>query len=178
MKKRSKVGEYKTVFKGVDFTVMQAEAIMPSGAVKVFERASRANTVGVLAFDEKGRLLLTREYREHKKRYEWRIPCGVMEEGETPKQAAQRELREEAGYRAKKLTLFHASDSGQRLDWKFYTYLADDITKDALPGDEDEDITVIPTPLKKAVALVRAGEIETDRIAYLILKLAMKKGVL
>ena len=33
----------------------------------------------------------------------WGLPCGIIDEGETPKQAAARELQEESGYKAKKL---------------------------------------------------------------------------
>lgn len=174
MKKRVKIGKYKTVFRGVIFSVKQARAIFPSGQVKIFEQAVRPPSVSILAIDDKGRLLLTREYRAKYKRYLWRLPAGRVNKGEAPIKAAQRELREEAGARAKKLKLFHLTDMGQSLEWKRYTYLATGLVPAPLPSDEDEDIKIVPVSLTKAMELVKKGKIENETMAYLLFKLYHK----
>lgn len=177
MKKRVKVGKYKTVFKGVIYEIKQAKAVFPSGVVKTFEQAVRPPSVSILAIDDKGRLLLTREYRVKYKRYLWRLPAGRVDKGEPPIKAAQRELREEAGVKAKKLKLFHVTDMGQSLEWKRYTYLATGLSTDPLTGDEDEDITVVPVTLSKAMQLVKSRQIENEAMAYLIFKLYNSPGI-
>jgi 8-oxo-dGTP pyrophosphatase MutT (NUDIX family) len=171
MKKRVKVGKYKTVFRGVTFEVKQAKAVFHSGKVKTFERAYRQPSVAVLAIDGKGRLLLNREYRTKYGGYRWRLFAGKVNKGEKPIVAAQRELREEAGVRAKKLKLFHVADSGQSLEWKRYTYVATGLTPAPLKGDEDEDITVVPASLNDAMKMVRAGKLENEFLSYLIFRL-------
>lgn len=53
--------------------------------------------VQVVAFDHQDRILLTRQYRHGAGRVCLELPCGVVERGETPAQAASRELLEETG---------------------------------------------------------------------------------
>lgn len=56
----------------------------------------------MMPVDEKGRILLVRQYRLPARQYLWELPAGRVDEGETVLQAAKRELVEETGYRAKK----------------------------------------------------------------------------
>ena len=66
----------------------------------------------MMPIDTRGRILLVRQYRLPARRYLWELPAGRMDPGETPLQAARRELAEETGLRArkwKKLISFYAS---------------------------------------------------------------------
>ncbi|MBQ3440658.1 MAG: NUDIX hydrolase [Bacteroidales bacterium] len=54
--------------------------------------------VNVIALTDDGRMILERQYRPGLAKTCYEIPCGVIEEGETPLEAAKRELLEETGY--------------------------------------------------------------------------------
>ncbi len=54
--------------------------------------------VSVLAFAKDGRMVFERQYRHGLQIVEYEIPAGVVEKGESPLEAAQRELAEETGY--------------------------------------------------------------------------------
>ena len=157
--KRAKVGAYKTVFKGTFFRIMQAPVILPSGTKKTFERVVIPPGVTILAIDNRKNILLIREYRHNYKKHVWRLPNGKIDPDEKPLAAAHRELREETGYRAKRMQLYHLPDVGLYMDWKRYAFLAQDLVISPLPKDEDEDIIVVPTPIKKAFTMVKSGEI-------------------
>lgn len=174
-KQRVKIGKYHKVFQGIFFTVEHAKAIFPSGTVKTFEKATRIPSVTILAIDAKGKLLLTREYRPKYGHYVWFLPAGRIDREKDPKKAALRELREETGFGAKQLRLFHVTDMSQTLNWKVYTYVATNLYPAPLEGDEDEDIIVVPTSLQKAYFMAVDGTIRNEGMAYLIITLYLNR---
>jgi len=171
---RAKMGKQKTVFKGKIFTVKQAKAFYPSGTVKTFEFFYRNPGVAVFAFDDKGRLMLTREFREKQQKFYWLVPAGRSEKGEMPQKAAQREMREEIGYRAKKMKLFMKNDVMHFDSSRGYLFVASGLVYDPLPKDEGEEIKAVPTPLSKAYKMALDGKIGTDLMSLGIIRLYYK----
>ncbi|MEK6970081.1 MAG: NUDIX hydrolase [archaeon] len=168
---RVKIGKYKSVFKGKFFRVEQASAVFPSGKKTIFERAIRPPSVVIFAFDSQKRILLTHEYRQKSGEYDWRVPGGRVDKEKNTRVAAQRELREETGYRAKKMKRYIEKDRLGILDWKLVAFLATDLEYAPLEKDEDEDISVHPKSLSIAYQMVLSGKIKNDFIATSILKL-------
>lgn len=54
--------------------------------------------VNVIAITEDGQVVMERQYRHGLGKTCFELPCGVIEKGETPLEAAKRELLEETGY--------------------------------------------------------------------------------
>ena len=54
--------------------------------------------VNVIAITKDGQFVMERQYRHAARKISLELPCGVMEERETPLEAAQRELLEETGF--------------------------------------------------------------------------------
>ena len=67
------------------------------------EVVEHAQAVGVIVCPQPGRMLLVRQYRHPLGRDNWEIVAGGMNDGESPEDAASRELREETGYVAKRV---------------------------------------------------------------------------
>ncbi len=171
---RIKIGKPKDVFNGRIFTIKQAKGIHPGGTVETFEYCERQPTVMIIAIDKNDKVLLIREYREKHKKTMWRLPGGGVDKELAPKKAAQRELREETGYRAKKLKLFTTSYCSQTLMYKSYLYLASDFIKDPLPKDEFEEIKVVPTSLSKVYKMALNGTIGSEFINLGIIQFCHK----
>lgn len=80
-------------------TVAEDQVLLPDGRTYGYTRLEPAGIgVGVVAFDDSGRILLEREYRHGVGQVVWQIPGGLADKGEEHWQTAIRELREETGY--------------------------------------------------------------------------------
>src|SRR5712691_13475274 len=83
------------------FWVTMDHALDPDGFEIKRAIVQHRGSAVMMPVDQKGRVLLVRQYRLPARRYLWELPAGRVDEGETPLQAAKRELGEETGYRAK-----------------------------------------------------------------------------
>ena len=89
------------------------------------------------------------------------LPAGVVEEGESPDDTAQRELQEETGFATRDLRALGGVYSSPGFCTEFlYLYIARDLVPSKLPADDDEDITVESIPMSRVDRLIRLGEIQ------------------
>lgn len=89
----------KAVFTGEIFTVYQWDQELYDGTHVTFERLTRADTAGVLAILPSGEIILTQQEQPQIEPFTGPVG-GFVDPGESPFEAAQRELLEEAGYRS------------------------------------------------------------------------------
>lgn len=102
-----------------------------------------------------GTVLLIREYAVGTERYELALPKGRIERDEDRLRAANRELMEEAGYGAKRLThLISLTSAPGYSGAATHVVLAEDLYAKRLPGDEPEEIEVVPWRLDQLPALI------------------------
>lgn len=112
-------------------------------------------SVIVAAMPDPRTILLVREYACGLHRYEIGLPKGRMDPGETPEQAADRELKEETGFGARRLTLLRSlALSPTYMEFATHLVLAEDLYPERLPGDEPEEIEVLPWKLDDLHALM------------------------
>lgn len=116
-------------------------------------------------------VLLVREYAAGVHRYELGFPKGVMEKGEDPLTAANREIMEEVGYGAHRLRrLTSMTIAPGYIGHTTHIVLAEDLYEQPLPGDEPEELEVVPWRLSDCAALLeRADFTEARSIAALFL---------
>jgi ADP-ribose pyrophosphatase len=127
--------------------------------------------VAIVPIDSDGNVVLVRQYRLATGVVLLEVPAGGVDPGETPEDAAQRELAEEIGMRAghlERLAEFYVSPGF--LTEYVYAFLATDLRDSPAEADEDEDIAVVRMPLADAVAMVERGEFhDAKSIACLLL---------
>ena len=87
------------------------------------------------------------------------LPGGHVDAGESPLEGARRELREETGIRAGKLTPLVSFIAAVKLQQPLHTFLAQDLTQDAHAREIDEDINAVRMPLAEALRRAFGGEI-------------------
>jgi ADP-ribose diphosphatase len=100
-------------------------------------------------------VLLVREYACGMQRYEIGLPKGRMDPGETPEEAANRELKEETGFGARKLEVLRSlALSPTYMEFATHLVLAQDLYPERLSGDEPEEIEVVRWKLNDLHALM------------------------
>ncbi|GLW12264.1 NUDIX hydrolase [Microtetraspora sp. NBRC 13810] len=143
---------------------------MPRDAVADRDYVVHPGSVAVLALDDQNRVLLLRQYRHPVRRLLWELPAGLRDvAGEAPVRTAERELAEEAAYRAETWhTLLDLFNSPGMSDERIRVFLARGVSE--IPQDERDfehhheeiDMPVVWIPLVEAVQKALAGEIHNS----------------
>lgn len=109
-------------------------------------------------------VLLVREYAAGVHRYELGLVKGRIDAGETPEEAADRELKEEAGYGARELKVLRALTLAPTyMSHQAHLVLARDLYPQRLPGDEPEELEVMPWKLDDLDQLILREDFSEGR---------------
>lgn len=111
------------VFRGKVFEVWQWEQTMYDGSTAIFERLRRADSASVIAVVG-DKILIQDERQPDRDAAFVSLPGGVVDEGEQPQQAAERELLEETGYVSDDWELFSEENPTAKIIWTSYTFIA------------------------------------------------------
>lgn len=168
------MAESKEVYNGHGIRVTLETGVFPNGKTRTIARAHRADAVHIAAFTSTGNVLILREYRPFYQGYIWMLPSGHVDKETDHLVAAQRELREETGFRAKHLQYWGISQVAERIVSKNVFYVAHELTKDPLPQDDDEMIEVFEKPLEEALKLVQESSVTHLPSECLLLKILHK----
>ena len=133
-----------------------------NGEERVYEKLCSGGPGAVLIVPllDENTVLLVREYAVGIEDYHLGLPKGAFDPGETLMEAANRELKEEVGYGARKLQfLKRISLSPSYMEHGINLVLAWDLYPARLPGDEPGPIEVVPYPLDDLVQLVMRPDV-------------------
>jgi ADP-ribose pyrophosphatase len=166
-----------TLARGRLVTVRTDKVRMPGGNLAERDVVLHPGAVAVLALDETGQVLLIRQYRHPVSKLLWEIPAGLRDvAGEPLLATAQRELLEEAGYRARtwRVLADYYSSPGFTNE-RLRIFLARDLElvpateRDFEPEDEETQLVLAWLPLDEAVGKVLAGDLHNSAAALGIL---------
>jgi ADP-ribose diphosphatase len=147
------------------FRVEEVDLEFANGARRTFERVpGGVDSVMIVPLLDAETVLLIREYAAGSDRYELGLPKGVVESGEDPLVAANREIQEEIGYGARDLRIIkRVSLVPGYIEHHSLIVLARDLYTNRLPGDEPEPIEVVPWRLDEIDALIARDDFDEAR---------------
>jgi len=160
--------------------VREERVLLPNGTViDEFHLLDSPSWAAVLAITDAGEIVLVEQYRHGVARLSRELPAGVIDAGETPLQAAQRELLEETGYEATRwLPLLEVSPETSRHTHRAHFFVA--LGAHPVAAARPESCEVLQVCLAPAAGIVEAalrGEIEHGLHVAALLA-AERKGLL
>ncbi len=148
------------------FTVESIDLRFSNGVETQWERLKGSSRGAVLAVPmlDDDTVLLIREYAAGVERYELALPKGKIDPGETMIEAANREMMEEVGYGARRLThLDSLTIAPGYLSHTTHIIIGEELYEQRLEGDEPEEVEVVPWKLSNLGELLAHPEMTEAR---------------
>jgi ADP-ribose pyrophosphatase len=157
-KGRATVLNSEVLYTGKVFSLQRDTVIEPGGARVERDIVVHPGSVVVLPIFEDGRVLLIRQYRHSVGEFLWELVAGRKEPDETPVVAASRELLEETGYAAKRLSkLCRVIPTPGFVNEWMWIYAAEKLIQGPAQPEEDEKITARKFTLKQVDSMIERG---------------------
>lgn len=160
------------IFHGVALHVVKDEILLPNGKKSVREISLHNGASAVIPILPDGRVIMERQYRYAHGRVMLEIPAGKLDTpDEDPLEGAKRELSEETGAVAERITyLGRIAPSPALINEVIYLYMAEGLTFGNSYLDDGEFIDVEYIHIDTLYDMVMKGEIEDAKTQIAILK--------
>lgn len=162
---KPKILNVETVARSRMFRIQSVDLTFSNGESRVYERLlpeGRQAVMIVPVLDDN--ILLIREYAVAIEDYELGFPKGLVEPDEDILTAANREMMEEIGYGARKLTVLSKLTLAPSYFASSMTIvLAEDLYRQKLEGDEPEPLTLVTWPQSNMLGLLELSDFNEAR---------------
>ncbi len=132
----------------------------------------------LVAVDDRDRVFLVRQYRHPVERVLLELPAGTIDEGESPEACAERELREETGFRPRSLQRMGGFFLSPGYSNEYiHLFLATDLEEAPLDTGDEDDLRALGVSWSEALRLVDSGEIQDAKSIAALLLVALRRSV-
>ena len=155
------------VYENAWIRVREDQVIRPDGNPGIYGVVEYHPCVGVLPIDADGNIHLVGQHRYPLDNYSWEIPEGGCHPNEAPEAAAQRELKEELGLKARKFERLITSHLSNSVSNEIaHIFLATELSQHEAEPEGTEQLERQIVSFAKALEMVRTGEI-TDSMSQI-----------
>jgi len=166
------------VYNGRIVALRVDEVELPNGRHTVREVLEHPGAVAIVPVDDDGQVVLVRQFRYATGQSLLEIPAGTLTRGEDPIKAAERELREETGLEAERVSLLAEFYPSPGVSTEYmWVFLAQGLRPADGHSEEDEFIEVVRQPLLAVRGLIDSRQIrDAKSIIGLLLATDLLQG--
>lgn len=149
------------IYQGTVIGLRVDTVVLPSGRMSKREIVEHRGSVAVVPIDDLGNVVLVRQYRKAVDKWLLEAPAGGLNDGEIPRNAAARELREETGYLAttlEHLCTFYTSPGF--CTEMMHAFLATGLVAGEAKPEEDEEIETVHLSVEAVLKMIKRGELQ------------------
>lgn len=164
--------EHELIYEGEKIKVWRDKVTPPGAKETTYNYVEQKDSVMMIAETGQGEWYLVRQYRYPIRQESWEFPAGSAEQGESPEEAARRELKQEIRMTSDNLTLLGVVSSNAALQTqKCSIFLAKDLRPASEKRDATEgDLIARTFSPEKVLEMVKAGQMhEASSLAALAL---------
>lgn len=156
----------KIIYDNPWITLREDRVINPGGGENEYGHIHfKRRAIGIVPLDADGNTWIVGQDRYTLGEYSWEVPMGASEEGEAPLDTAHRELQEETGLTAGRMTpLMKLHTSNSITDEVGFVFVAESLEQGETNFDEMEVLDIRKLPLAEVVAMIECGDM-TDAIS-------------
>ncbi|QGA53340.1 NUDIX domain-containing protein [Sulfolobus sp. E5-1-F] len=149
------------IFSGKKFEVFIDKVKLPNGYERELEFVKHRGSVVIIPRINNNEIIMIRQFRPVIGKWIYELPAGTIEEGEDPLNTAKRELVEEIGYEAGKMTEIISFYASPGITTEYMRlYLAEDLKYVGAKPEPYEIIEPIRVSIDEAIKMVRERKIE------------------
>jgi ADP-ribose pyrophosphatase len=160
----------RVIYRGrkVDLALQQVR--LADGSEEEREVVLHRGAVALVPMVDRDHVCLVRNERYAVGRTLLEVPAGTLDPGETPEETARRELREETGYEAGRLTrIGQWFVSPGVINERMFLFLCEDLHPGPTAHQPDETLEPVVVAWDEAVQMVRDGRIEDAKTMLAVL---------
>ena len=149
---------------------LRVDTVEARGETHKLEIVEHSGAVVVIAQPAPDELVLVRQHRHAIGEDTWEVCAGGIDPGETPEQAAVRELREETGFRARSVQRLWSAYSAPGFCNELLHFFHTDSWDIGEPEpDAEEEIEVATFPLKRVMEMIERDELRDAKTQVAVL---------
>jgi ADP-ribose pyrophosphatase len=153
-----------TVFDATAFTVEKLHVRLPDARERDYSLVRHHDSVTIIPLDAENNVIFVSQFRMGSESVLLELPAGVMNDNETPRECALREIREETGMAAGKMeqlgSAYLAPGYSSELN---HIFLATKLTFSPLDMDDDEFLENEKIPASEIPALAVQGRLQDSK---------------